>query len=158
MRPDFSLSSRLFCCKRTTYKKISAAGVNQMSTLIYKIFEIEAIDKARMIVCVNVCVCVYYIAHNRAIRPCHPIIVHSQYIYVDAGQDGLTRLARPNSQARTVTGEKVFPVQLTTSRIGNHPYPVDSYSAESADRPVCTPALLDYNIILQISARSRGVV
>ena len=41
---------------------------------------------------------------------------------VDAGQDCRTRLARPNSQART-NGDReifIFPVQLTTSRIGNH--------------------------------------
>ena len=37
----------------------------------------------------------------------------------DAGRDGWTRLARPNPQARTGTGEYFFPVQLTTSRIGN---------------------------------------
>ena len=37
----------------------------------------------------------------------------------DAGRDGWTRLARPNSQARTGTGEYYFPVQLTTIRIGN---------------------------------------
>ena len=33
----------------------------------------------------------------------------------DAGRD----LAKPNSQARTGTGEYFFPVQRTTSRIGN---------------------------------------
>ena len=38
----------------------------------------------------------------------------------DAGRDCRTRLARPNSQARTGTGKySFFPVQLTTSRIGN---------------------------------------
>ena len=38
----------------------------------------------------------------------------------DAGRDCRNRLARPNSQARTGTGKKIiFPVQLTTSRIGN---------------------------------------
>ena len=38
----------------------------------------------------------------------------------DAGRDGWTRLARPNSQARAGTGAMfIFPVQLTTSRIGN---------------------------------------
>ena len=38
----------------------------------------------------------------------------------DAGRDCRTRLARPNSQARTGTGEIfIFPVELTTSRIGN---------------------------------------
>ena len=38
----------------------------------------------------------------------------------DAGRDCRTRLARPNSQAQTGTGEIfIFPVQLTTSRIGN---------------------------------------
>ena len=39
----------------------------------------------------------------------------------DAGRDYRNRLARSNSQARTRTNKKifVFPVQLTTSRIGN---------------------------------------
>ena len=38
----------------------------------------------------------------------------------DAGRDCRTRLARPNSQARTRTGEMfIFLVQLITSRIGN---------------------------------------
>ena len=38
----------------------------------------------------------------------------------DAGRDCRTRFARPNSQARTRTRKFFFPVQLTTSRIGNH--------------------------------------
>ena len=38
---------------------------------------------------------------------------------VDSGQDCRTRLARPNSQARTRTGKYFFPIQLTTSRIGS---------------------------------------
>ena len=38
----------------------------------------------------------------------------------DAGRDCRTRLARPNSQARTGTGKySFFPVQLITSRIGD---------------------------------------
>ena len=38
----------------------------------------------------------------------------------DAGRDCRNRLARPNSKARTRAGEYLFfPVQLTTSRIGN---------------------------------------
>ena len=38
----------------------------------------------------------------------------------DAGRDCRTRLARPNSQARTETGKySFFLLQLTTSRIGN---------------------------------------
>ena len=38
----------------------------------------------------------------------------------DAGQDGRTRMAKSNSQARAETGEKLmFPVQLTTNRVGN---------------------------------------
>ena len=39
----------------------------------------------------------------------------------DAGRADRTRLARPNSQARTETHREIliFPVQLTTSRIGN---------------------------------------
>ena len=37
----------------------------------------------------------------------------------DAGRDCRTRLARPNSQAQTRTGNIfIFPVQLTTNRIG----------------------------------------
>ena len=35
-----------------------------------------------------------------------------------AGRDGYTRLAKPNSQAKG-DREIIFPVQLTTSRIGN---------------------------------------
>ena len=37
----------------------------------------------------------------------------------DARRDCRTRLARPNSQARTGTEIFIFPVQLTTSRTGN---------------------------------------
>ena len=55
----------------------------------------------------------------------------------DAGRDWRTRLARLNSLARTRTGEYlvfVFPVQLTTSKIGNlQPYPVDPYSCYMCD-------------------------
>ena len=50
----------------------------------------------------------------------HPI--HPEYgdEQADAGRDGRARLARPNSQARMQTGKYyVFPVSLTTSRIGN---------------------------------------
>ena len=36
----------------------------------------------------------------------------------DAGRDGLTRLARPNSHEDR--GKIFFPAQLTRSRIGNH--------------------------------------
>ena len=48
-----------------------------------------------------------------------PQYAHEQ---ADAGRDCRARLARPNSQARTRTGENsifIFPIQLTTSRIGN---------------------------------------
>ena len=38
----------------------------------------------------------------------------------DAGRDCQTRLVRPNSQARSGTGKFIFPVQLTTSRIGSN--------------------------------------
>ena len=39
----------------------------------------------------------------------------------DAGRDCRTRLERPNSQARTNADREIciFPVQLTTGRIGN---------------------------------------
>ena len=36
----------------------------------------------------------------------------------DAGRDGRTYLAKPNTQARTGIGNFFFPVRLTTSRIG----------------------------------------
>ena len=42
----------------------------------------------------------------------------------DAGQDGRTRLARPNSQARTGTGKSSFSLFKDWQ-----PYPVDPYSA-----------------------------
>ena len=48
--------------------------------------------------------------------------IHPEYgdEQADAGRDCQTRLARPNSQARTRTGEySFFPVQLTTSKIVN---------------------------------------
>ena len=50
----------------------------------------------------------------------------------DAGRDGRTRLARPNSQARTGTGKYIF------SRSADHeqdcqPHPVDPHSAVSDD-------------------------
>ena len=41
----------------------------------------------------------------------------------DAGRDCRTRLAKPHDQALTGTGEEtIFPVHLTSSRIGNHAY------------------------------------
>ena len=47
--------------------------------------------------------------------------IHPEYgdEQAEAGRDCRTRLARPNSQARTRTGNIHFPVQLTTCRIGN---------------------------------------
>ena len=52
----------------------------------------------------------------------------------DAEQDGRSRLARPNSQARTGTGKKhIFSVQLTTSRIGNHTHLINSLLKVNAD-------------------------
>ena len=44
----------------------------------------------------------------------------------DPGRNGLTCLARSNSQARKWTGKINFPVQLTTSRIDNHTYLMSS--------------------------------
>ena len=50
----------------------------------------------------------------------HQILPENGNEQADAGRDCRNRLARPNSQARTGTGEySFFPVQLTTSRIGN---------------------------------------
>ena len=46
----------------------------------------------------------------------------------DAGRDGGTRLARPNSQARTGTGEYYFPCSADHEQDWQ-PYPVDPYSA-----------------------------
>ena len=46
----------------------------------------------------------------------------------DAGRDGWTRLARPNSQARTGTGEYYFLCSADHEQDWQ-PYPVDPYSA-----------------------------
>ena len=46
----------------------------------------------------------------------------------DAGRDGWTRLARPNSQTRTGTGEYYFPCSADHEQDWQ-PYPVDPYSA-----------------------------
>ena len=46
----------------------------------------------------------------------------------DAGRDCRTRLARPNSQARTGTGKYIiFPAQLADHEQDWQPFPVDSY-------------------------------
>ena len=47
----------------------------------------------------------------------------------DAGRDGRTPLARPNSQARTRTGKKCFPCPADHEQDWQ-PYPVNPYSAE----------------------------
>ena len=50
----------------------------------------------------------------------HPIQPEYGDEQADAGREGRTSLARPNSQARTRTGKySFFPVQLTMSRVGN---------------------------------------
>ena len=46
----------------------------------------------------------------------------------DAGRDGCIRLARPNSQARTGTGQYYFPCSADHKQDWQ-PYPVDQYSA-----------------------------
>ena len=55
--------------------------------------------------------------------------------HADAGRDCRNRLARPNSQARTRTGEYLFfpVVQLTTDEEDWQPYPVDPYSCYMCD-------------------------
>ena len=50
----------------------------------------------------------------------------------DAGRDDRTRLARPNSQARTGTGESIFLCSADHEQDWQ-PYPDDPYSALSAD-------------------------
>ena len=50
----------------------------------------------------------------------------------DAGRDGRTRLAGPNSQAQTGTGKVHFPRSPDLDQI-LQPYPFGSYSAESTD-------------------------
>ena len=54
----------------------------------------------------------------------------------DAGRDGGTRLARPNSQARTGTGEYYFPCSANHEQDWQ-PYPVDPYSAICDDHTCC---------------------
>ena len=64
----------------------------------------------------------------------------------DAGQDGRTRLARPNSQAQTGTGKKKNPCSADPSRTGNltrliltlaicddHTYYLDSNNANTTE-------------------------
>ena len=55
----------------------------------------------------------------------------------DAGRDGWTRLARPNSQARTGTGEYYFPCSADHEQDWQ-PYPVDPYSAICNDHTYYT--------------------
>ena len=49
--------------------------------------------------------------------------------HADAGRDGRTRLTRPNSQARTGTGNVHFSCSADHGQDWQ-PYPVDTYSAE----------------------------
>ena len=51
----------------------------------------------------------------------------------DAGRDGRTRLARPNSQARTGTGKICLPFSSDQEEQDWQPYPVDAQSAERDD-------------------------
>ena len=64
----------------------------------------------------------------------------------DAGRDCQNLcVARPNSQVRTGKGNLIFPVQLTTSNIGNHNavdtfsllHRMNLYSARMLYRSVC---------------------
>ena len=78
----------------------------------------------------------------------------------DAGWDGQTRLARPNSQARTERGERsFFPSQLTTRRIDNHNRLIKilsnilravTFLACTEYKGVCLPSILP----MQIDRRS----
>ena len=54
--------------------------------------------------------------------------IQPEYEQADAGRDGLTRLGRPNSQARTGTGKINFPCSVDHEQDWQ-PYPVDTYSA-----------------------------
>ena len=64
----------------------------------------------------------------------------------DAGRDCRTCFARSNSQARTGTVKHLFsPVQLTTSRIGNH------------TRLINTLAICDDDIMLKAGRTGRSV-
>ena len=66
----------------------------------------------------------------------------------DAGRDCRTRLARPNSQARTRTGIFFPPAQLTTGRIGNLIYPVDPYSRYMCDHTYCTTYIIERHVLI----------
>ena len=58
----------------------------------------------------------------------------------DAGRDCRTRLARPNSQARTRTGKFHFP--FSADHVQDwQPYPVDPYSCYMCDRTYMQPIL-----------------
>ena len=68
----------------------------------------------------------------------------------DAGRDSRTRLARPNSQARTGTGEYYFPCSADHEQDWQ-PYPVDPYSAICDDHTyihICVTLHSSSNFIL----------
>ena len=58
----------------------------------------------------------------------HQISLSTKNEQVYAGRDGRTRLARPNSQARTGTGKYPFPCSADHEQDWQ-PHPVDPYSA-----------------------------
>ena len=65
----------------------------------------------------------------------------------DAGRDGRTRLARPNSQARTGTGEYYFPCSADHEQDWQ-PYPVDPYPAICDDHTCFRSSVRMYQVLL----------
>ena len=62
----------------------------------------------------------------------------------DAGRDCRTRLARPNSQARTGRGNINFPCRADHEQDWQ-PYPIDSYSCYMCDHTIDTYLVLAFS-------------
>ena len=70
----------------------------------------------------------------------------------DAGRDCRTRLARPNSQARTRTGKGKYPFSLSSSGHEQdwQPYPVDPYSCYMCDHIYTTKYIITVGISIDL--------
>ena len=82
------------------------------------------------------------------VRTRFSLMRHVENEQADAGRDGQTCLARPNSQARTGAEKHIFHVQLTMSRVGNLTRLTDSlvYSSLYKKSSTLSDALSEGNV------------
>jgi len=73
----------------------------------------------------------------------------------DAGRDCRNRLARPNFQVRTRTGEYHFPCSADHEQDWQ-PYPVDQYSCYICDHTFLLLVLYDSSILAVLYTHSSG--